>query len=870
MNDPLNRILTALPDLRPTGNGHQGRCPAHDSSGGNSLSVSLTEDGKVLLHCFGGCEPKAIVAAVGLTMSDLFPEETRRNGHAQKSADIVADVARLKRIPLESFLAFGAAAAVRGRAPVARLPMFNEKREQCSEFDLGIGNKGLDKGLSAAKKPVGLFVASWPEPGDTVLVTEGVKDAAALHSLGFRVIGLPTCEMASKFAQVFAGCHVIIVPDRDKAGEHGAMVTGSRLYGIAASVKVATLPAEFKQSGGDGVREVLAKPNGEQLVRDCIAAAVEWTPEPEEPDGDDERIVIRISHLEWKVTDEAIAVLTRDPEVYTRSNELVRIVTDEAPHDGIERPAATQQIRHLLPPTLRERLGKVAKFVTISPDGEARQKPPPDWCLSAIRHRGTWRGIRHLEGIVNTPVLRADGSILSKPGYDPATGLVLTDASCGSSGSSGSVSATAANRFLADDARQAVGKLLELVADFPFASKAHASAWVAAVLTPFARHAFDGPAPLFLIDANTRGSGKSLLADVIGHITGGAEMARMSAPRDDDECRKRITSLAIAGDTLVLIDNIIGTLGCASLDAALTSTIWKDRILGKSEIVTMPLKVSWLATGNNVILAADTSRRVCHIRLESPEERPEERSGFQNPHLLRFVKSHRAELVTACLTILAAYCKAGRPDQKLKPWGSFDGWSSLVRNAVVWCGLPDPGETRRELVERSDVQAGALRSLVEQWHIIDPDGEGLLTAEILRRLDSSEFECDELKSSVFELCESSRGKPPTTRSLGNKLRHLRGRVIGGKALDCVPARMGQRWQVVPVRFCGSSGSDLAKAESPFFEKTHALDVSHSENTRAVPAETEPPEPLEPQTHTPDTEADPDFALAGQLFGGPAA
>ena len=161
------------------------------------------------------------------------------------------------------------------------------------------------------------------------------------------------------------------------------------MYGIAASVRVATLPAEFKQSGGGGVREVLAKPNGEQLVRDCIAAAVEWTPEPEEPDGDDERIVVRISPLEWKVTDEAIAVLTRDLEVYTRSGELVRIVTDEAPHDGIERPSSTQQIRPLLPPTLRERLGKVAKFVTISPEGEARQKPPPAWCLSAIGHRGT-------------------------------------------------------------------------------------------------------------------------------------------------------------------------------------------------------------------------------------------------------------------------------------------------------------------------------------------------------------------------------------------------------------------------------------------------------------------------------------------------
>jgi hypothetical protein len=163
---------------------------------------------------------------------------------------------------------------------------------------------------------------------------------------------------------------------------------------------------------------------------------------------------------------------------------------------------------------------------------------------------------------------------------------------------------------------------------------------------------------------------------------------------------------------------------------------------------------------------------------------------------------------------LAAYCKAGRPDQQLKPWGSFDGWSSLVRNAVVWSGLPDPGETRRELVERSDVQAGSLRTLVEQWHTIDTENEGLLTAEILRRLDSSEFECDELKSAVFELCESSRGKPPSTRSLGNKLRHLRGRVVGGKALDCRPSRTrAMAWVVVEIKNSTPAVTETDSADS---------------------------------------------------------
>ena len=163
-----------------------------------------------------------------------------REGGERPAGNIVADVARAKRMPLASFIAFGAKPATRGRATVARLPMFNSDRQQCSEFDLGFGNKRLEKGLNAKGKSPGLFVATWPEPGDTVLITGGSKNAATLHSLGFAVIGLPTCEMAIQFAKMFAGCKVIIEPDRDKAGQHGATVTASRLFGIAASVRVAT------------------------------------------------------------------------------------------------------------------------------------------------------------------------------------------------------------------------------------------------------------------------------------------------------------------------------------------------------------------------------------------------------------------------------------------------------------------------------------------------------------------------------------------------------------------------------------------------------------------------------------------------------
>ena len=158
----------------------------------------------------------------------------------------------------------------------------------------------------------------------------------------------------------------------------------------------------------------------------------------------------------------------------------------------------------------------------------------------------------------------------------------------------------------------------------------------------------------------------------------------------------------------------------------LTATSWSDRILGQTAMASgVPLFATWYATGNNIILAADTARRTLHIRLESPDEKPEERSGFHHPDLLAWVRTVRPRLATAAVTVLAAYCAAGRPDMRLTPWGSFEAWSALVRQALVWAGLPDPAATRTELTSQADREAAALRGLIAGWEEIDPNGSGL-------------------------------------------------------------------------------------------------------------------------------------------------
>lgn len=73
----LDRVSARLTGWRATGKDRGiARCPAHEDSS-PSLSVRELPDGRVLVHCFAGCGATDVLAAVGLTMGDLFPEGMR-------------------------------------------------------------------------------------------------------------------------------------------------------------------------------------------------------------------------------------------------------------------------------------------------------------------------------------------------------------------------------------------------------------------------------------------------------------------------------------------------------------------------------------------------------------------------------------------------------------------------------------------------------------------------------------------------------------------------------------------------------------------------------------------------------------------------
>ena len=682
---------------------------------------------------------------------------------------------------------------------------------------------GTKKAMHGGKRGLTL-PTGWRDRPGPVFVVEGPTDAAALTAAGLSAVGRPSNAggvklLAELFRDRDADRDILIVGENDRKpdgawpGRAGALSVARGLVGaLRRSVRWALPPTDAKDVRdwltADARAAVPWNERGADL-RDRLTGTAATVEPPDDtpagsggrtpPDGPNDgtpRIVIGTD--EYRVNAEAVNALARDPDLYQRGGMLVHVVevrTDDESTATVRRPDPTPVIRDLPNPLLRERLTQYAHWMQWRGSGEnAKQASahPPDWCVSAVGARRDWPAVRRLEAVVPHPVLLPDGTILAASGYDPRSRLLV----CLPRDST----VTVPDRPTRADVAAAVAALDDVVSDFPFEAPAHRAAWFAGLLTPLAWFAFSGPAPLFLFDANVRAAGKGLLADVIAIIVTGRRFPVMSYTSDREELRKRITTLAVEGDRMVVLDNLAGAVGNDILDAALTADRWKDRLLGGNRVYDGPLHVCWYATGNNVQLHADTARRVCHCRMETADEHPEMKTGFRYPDLRAHVAANRGALLSAALTILRAWYTAGTPRHGLTPWGSFEGWSAVVREAVVFAGLPDPGETRLALQSAADCDANAMSALLDAMGRMDPDRCGVTAGEIIDAIrkppDPPPAWLADLRSAVEELC----GKVDS-RMLGYRFRHFARRNFDGRMIDRatgVSATNSARWVVRTV------------------------------------------------------------------------
>jgi putative DNA primase/helicase len=149
-----------------------------------------------------------------------------------------------------------------------------------------------------------------------------------------------------------------------------------------------------------------------------------------------------------------------------------------------------------------------------------------------LSRRGRWK-LPILNGIVQAPFLRIDGSLCETPGYDPASKLLFK---------AEGLFPPVPHQPSRAEALKALALLEDLISTFPFVGKADRSVALAAILTTMDRRSM-ATAPLFAFNSPVAGTGKSKLVDLCSILATGQPMSVISpglygrGVREVPECR---------------------------------------------------------------------------------------------------------------------------------------------------------------------------------------------------------------------------------------------------------------------------------------------------------------------------------------------
>jgi hypothetical protein len=461
--------------------------------------------------------------------------------------------------------------------------------------------------------------------------------------------------------------------------------------------------------------------------------------------------------------------------------------------------------------SLRNRLDRLADFVRIDKSGDEYPSRPPKDLLEDLLAQAN-PPVPYLQGVVQGPVCRPDGSFAATEGYDPATGLYLA---------LGDLRVPPVPDTPSDDDVARVQRLLpeELLGDFPFATAADQAHALSEVITPVVRSLITGPTPLHLNEAPAPGSGKDLLADCASLIATGHLPPAMTEGRDDDEWRKRLTAKLITSPTMVLIDNVKRRLDSGALSAALERPLWEDRHLGLSRMVTVPVRCLWVCTANNPSLSDEIARRTARVRIDPQMETPWERTGFRHPNLRAWVRDHRGELLWAVLTLVRHWVVCGRPkgDQSI---GSYESWSEVIGGIMKAAGIEGFLANRLEVYQQAQSESGAFNILVELWWAQYRD----------QRVDVSMlFELAKNHRLLTEL-RAGRTDQGARVVLGRTLADLRDRIIGGYRIRQLGVGHGGGMTYQLEKFHQiDSGSGKSSPLSPSSPEGHAQNGEDGED-----------------------------------------
>ena len=256
------QMISRLKNVRETSNGWEACCPSHEDKD-PSLSVSETDDGKVVFHCHAGCSQESVLQALGIKWADLFPSRPT-NGRGQLGEIVAAyDYQEESGELLFQVLRYSP-------------KTFRQRRPD--------GNNGWIWSTKDTRKVLYHLpeISSAIEADQLIFIVEGEEDVHSLERLGLSATTNP--GGATKWRDEYSkslreAAEVVILPDNDDVGRTHAEQVATSLHGVTL-VKVLELPGLPEH--GD-VRDWLRSGGTVHELFRLAKEAPEWKPSEPAP-----------------------------------------------------------------------------------------------------------------------------------------------------------------------------------------------------------------------------------------------------------------------------------------------------------------------------------------------------------------------------------------------------------------------------------------------------------------------------------------------------------------------------------------------------------------------------------------------------------
>lgn len=475
----------------------------------------------------------------------------------------------------------------------------------------------------------------------------------------------------------------------------------------------------------------------------------------------------------------AILAANEPPVLFRRDGVAIRL---HDPGDG-----SLPRLEEVTQAWLFRRLGEVAGWHRgLGEGGQPKACFPPKE-LAAVMKDSPDPRLPLLDSIVGAPVFDASGHLVREPGYHPQSrlwyhrppGLELGEIP---------ESPTDADLYAARELL-----LDELLGEFPFVGPADRAHALAGVILPFVRRMIGGCTPLHLVESPMPGSGKSYLTEIANALIEGGPGQAINIRKDEDETTKILAAKLLQAPTVVRMDNLNENIDSAVLSLVLTTEgYWEPRLLGKTQLLRLPVRCTWWATSNNPRLSTEVARRTVKIRLNAKMERPQNRT-FSRPDLAGWALENRGKLLSAVFVLVSGWISRGkkRGNASIVTYGE---WAGAVGGILETAGVTGLLDNQEELYELADEESSVWVSFCRAWALKWGDA-WVQVADLYRLADPPADDDGEHRRELFlEGVITARTERGRVTQFGTAMLKVRDRVFEGRTVCAQKSKRTKKWE----------------------------------------------------------------------------